>query len=85
MELQGRYPFDLVITDIVMPENDGLEVIIALRCNYPETKVIAMSGGGYVNSRDYLLMAKELGASMALSKPFEYNILQSEIRRLLSN
>lgn len=85
LELQGRYPFDLVITDIVMPENDGLEVIIALRCNYPETKVIAMSGGGYVNSRDYLLMAKELGASMALSKPFEYNILQSEIRRLLSN
>ena len=85
LDLQGKTPFDLVITDIVMPENDGLEVIISLRCNYPQTKVIAMSGGGYVNSRDYLLMAKELGASMALSKPFEFHLLQSEIRRLLAN
>jgi DNA-binding response OmpR family regulator len=76
-------PYDLIITDIIMPEEDGLEVIMWVRATYPETKMIAISGGGYFDSRDYLLMAKELGASIVLCKPFEVNTLIAGVKRLL--
>ncbi len=83
IRLQGLSPYDLIITDIVMPEEDGLEVIMWVKATYPNTLLMAISGGGYFDSRDYLLMAKELGASLVLCKPFEINSLLAGIKRLL--
>ncbi len=62
-------PPDLVLTDLVMPDQDGLEVIMMLRKEIPEIPVIAMSGG-LANSPLYLDLAKKLGARRLLFKPF---------------
>lgn len=58
---------DLVITDVLMPDTDGLEVTMALQRDRPATRIIALSGG--VGDRDYLDVAKDLGAHRTLSKP----------------
>lgn len=63
---------DAVITDLFMPEMDGIETIAALRRRLPNVKVIAMSGRPGV---DYLTVAKELGVTHALRKPFEIDEL----------
>jgi DNA-binding response OmpR family regulator len=62
-------PFEVIITDIVMPDREGLETITKLRREYPEVPVIAMSGGA-TNSKMYLELAAKLGARRTLSKPF---------------
>lgn len=59
----------LVITDIVMEEMDGLELIRELKTKHPEVKIIAISGGGTFNAGECLHMADELGADMNLAKP----------------
>ena len=61
---------DLVITDIMMPESDGLQAISALRRDDPEVKIIAMSGGGRMAAVDCLDIAQRMGASRILAKPF---------------
>ena len=68
--LYQQQPFDLVITDLIMPEKEGLETIIELHRLKPELKIIAMSGGGRMNPEDYLPMARQLGAAATLAKPF---------------
>jgi DNA-binding response OmpR family regulator len=62
--------FDLIITDIVMPDAEGLETIIAAKKASAATKVIAISGGGRSRPSDYLRHARHLGADAALRKPF---------------
>ena len=59
---------DVVITDIFMPNQDGLQTIINIRRNWPELKIIAMSGSA--DHHDYLRHAKLLGAHCVLTKPF---------------
>jgi len=71
--------FDLVITDIVMPEMDGLETLIELRKHYPALTVIAMSGGGRTGNMDFLGSAEKLGASSVLQKPFTSDVLTAAI------
>jgi DNA-binding NtrC family response regulator len=61
---------DLVITDVLMPDKEGLETIIELRKIEPDVKVIVISGGGRVNNIDFLDMAKKFGATATLKKPF---------------
>lgn len=61
---------DLVLTDIIMPDKEGIETILEIRRQHPETRIIAMSGGGRVNARDYLVMARRFGARYVLEKPF---------------
>jgi CheY-like chemotaxis protein len=61
---------DLVITDIFMPERDGLEVILALKREFPTMKIIAISGGGQYSDVEYLTISKKLGADLMLRKPF---------------
>lgn len=73
--------FDLVITDIVMPEMDGLETLIELRKHYPALKVIAMSGGGRTGNMDFLGSAEKLGASSVLQKPFTFDVLTAAVDR----
>lgn len=70
LKLSGKGPFDLVITDLIMPEGEGIETIIALRRQAPTTKIIAMSGGGRNSGKDYLVIARFLGAQRTLDKPF---------------
>jgi CheY-like chemotaxis protein len=62
--------FDLVITDIIMPNKEGIETIMELRRRHPLLKVIAMSGGGRVGAMSYLELAGKLGAVHTLEKPF---------------
>lgn len=61
---------DIVITDIVMPEKEGIETIIEIRRTCPACKIIAMSGGGRIGADDYLQLAKKLGANATINKPF---------------
>lgn len=62
--------FDLVVTDLIMPEQEGLETIMAIRQQYPEMKVVAMSGGSRMSGFDFLPAAMGFGAVAALKKPF---------------
>ncbi len=62
--------FDLVITDLVMPDTEGLSVIMELRRLDKNVRIIAMSGGGQGSAESYLSMAQKLGAHLTLSKPF---------------
>jgi two-component system, chemotaxis family, chemotaxis protein CheY len=61
--------FDLVITDLFMPEKEGCETIVELRRLAPQTKIIAVSGGCRINGADCLPIAKALGAAVTLKKP----------------
>jgi CheY-like chemotaxis protein len=72
IELQRELGADVVITDIFMPEVDGLETITRLRHEFPGVKIIAMTGGGMsFNRENYLLSADVAGADAVLRKPFE--------------
>ncbi len=62
--------FDLVLTDVLMPERDGIEVISDLRRSHPTLAVVAMSGGGQIPAEYYLKLAVTLGAKAILNKPF---------------
>jgi DNA-binding response OmpR family regulator len=75
---------DLVVTDIIMPEEDGLKVIIKLKELKPSLKVIAISGGGKAGPGSYLNLAKALGADAIYSKPFSINELVARIEELLN-
>jgi YesN/AraC family two-component response regulator len=61
--------FDLVITDIIMPDKEGIELIMELRRQAPNVKIIAISGGGRTGNVEFLKMATKLGAVAALKKP----------------
>ena len=71
--LQRGCPADLVVTDILMPEMDGIEVIRELRDLSPQPKIIAISGGGFLESGDLLKIAGELGADATFVKPLDRN------------
>ena len=75
---------ELMITDIIMPEQEGLETIRAVRRLYPEVKVVAMSGGGRADATDYLKVASALGAKAVLSKPFSTEHLAKVLDELLA-
>ena len=75
---------DLVITDLIMPEDDGLKVIMTLRQLKPSLKIIAISGGGKAGPGNYLNLAKALGADATYSKPFSINDLIVKIEQLLN-
>lgn len=70
LALQNRQPADVLITDIYMPELDGLELIQQFKARFPRTQVIAMSGGGTVARANFLHVAAEIGAQAILHKPF---------------
>lgn len=74
---------DLVMTDLIMPNKEGLETISELRERYPEVKIIAMSGGGRLSGTDYLRMAKGLGANAVLTKPFSNEELGAILKKIL--
>ena len=63
-------PARVVVTDIVMPEKEGIETISELRTRYPDVRIIAISGGGRRGNVQFLDIARKLGADAALAKPF---------------
>ena len=67
----ASHRFDVVMTDLIMPERDGLEFIANVRKRYPSIKIIAMSGGGHIARDSYLRIAQGFGAHALLEKPFE--------------
>ncbi|MCP3898161.1 MAG: response regulator [Desulfobacteraceae bacterium] len=73
---------DVVITDIVMPEMEGLEVIRILRQEFKDIKIIALSGGGFVEPKEYLNLAKNFGAQYTFTKPAELTEIISAIETL---
>ena len=73
----------LVITDLIMPEKEGIETISELRCEPNVPKIIAVSGGGRAPSEGYLLLAKRLGADATLRKPIPLNVLLDTVRELI--
>lgn len=75
--------FDLVITDILMPEIEGLELVRFVRARHPGAKVMADSGGGS-HLVSYTQLAKQLGADEVLAKPFTPAELVAVVERLLS-
>jgi len=75
---------DLVITDIVMPTMEGLEVLMELRKRPPPVKIIAMSGGSRKSAADYLDTARLMGAAKVLTKPFSTDVLLAAIDELLA-
>jgi len=76
---------DLVVTDLIMPDEDGLRVIMKLKELKPSLKVIAISGGGKAGPGSYLNLAKALGADIIYSKPFSINEMISKIEELLGD
>jgi two-component system, chemotaxis family, chemotaxis protein CheY len=75
---------DLVITDVLMPEADGIEAIREIRALDPHARIVAMSGGAVIGNAYYLRMAKTLGAMEVLAKPFEIEDLVRVIEACLS-
>jgi DNA-binding response OmpR family regulator len=74
---------DLVITDIIMPEKEGLETIREMRRIKSDLKIIAMSGGGKVSADNYLHIARIFGAAKSIAKPFTQKEMVSAVQSLL--
>lgn len=71
-----------LITDIFMPETDGLELVARVRSEFPDTKIIVVSGGGRRTRGDYLTATRTLGVQAALQKPFDVKELLTLLRLL---
>jgi len=77
-------PIDLVITDLLMPEQEGLETIQQLRTLTPPPKIIAISGGGHTGRLQFLGAAAVLGANRTLAKPIRMRDLLTAVQDLLA-
>jgi DNA-binding response OmpR family regulator len=76
--------FDLVITDLIMPEKEGIETIVKMRKQIPTLKIIAISGGGLIAPENYLVLARKLGAAQTLAKPFSGEELLGAVASVLA-
>lgn len=84
LALHREHPADVIVTDIFMPEKDGYAIIQELQREFPDTKVIVISGGGGIDLPDnYLDLAKRLGVRRTLSKPFQASELVATVREVL--
>lgn len=79
-------PVDLIITDIVMPGKNGIDLVMDVKKKYPDIPIIAISGGGGIVGRyDYLEIAKLVGADNILKKPFGMAELRSSVDNILNS
>jgi DNA-binding NtrC family response regulator len=85
LEKQMNNPADLVITDLIMPEENGLETILELERRYPSLKIIAMTGSGHFGALEDLKTAMILGAHRTFSKPFHLEDMLQAVEELLNN
>ncbi len=87
IELHKQKSYDLVITDIFMPEKEGFEIILEFKSHALDVKIIAISGGGIFgdgNPDTVLNMAKDMGADLILSKPIRLPELLGAVEELLT-
>jgi len=82
LELFRTDRHNVVVTDLIMPDTDGLELIQELRKLDPQVKILAISGGGRVNANEYLTVARKFGAAGILAKPFSNQELKEAIGSL---
>jgi DNA-binding response OmpR family regulator len=95
LEMTRAQQPDIVVTDMIMPRTNGIELIKTLRSQFPRVQVIAISGGGSfglqsykpdaIKTHAYLAAAREAGAQEVLTKPFDMNDLLAAVRRCLPN
>jgi len=83
MELLKKHQPDLVVTDILMPEMDGLEILLAIRKAEEKVPIIAISGGARNLNIDFLQQAKMFGAKHVFEKPVPLDVLQNAIKGIL--
>ena len=83
LALLGRLPADLIITDLFMPDKDGIETILEIREKYPALQIVAMSGWDSRQGSDYLKVAREIGAVRTVKKPFELTDIVKIVRDLM--
>jgi CheY-like chemotaxis protein len=76
-------PAEMVITDIIMPELDGIDMIIELRRRWPSVQIVAISGGGISRQLNILELSKKVGADRVLAKPVTANDLTDTVQGLL--
>lgn len=84
-EVWDKADADLLITDIVMPEKEGLDLILELQRDHPNIKVVAISGGDRIEPEYYLELAQILGAYKTLTKPFNPQVLLETVAELLES
>jgi DNA-binding response OmpR family regulator len=82
LALMRDRPVDIVVTDLFMPDKDGIETIVELKKRYPDVKIVVMSGFTSIGGTDYLGVARELGAVTTLKKPFDPAELSKVVREL---
>jgi len=82
LELLAHEAFDILVTDLIMPDTEGIEIIMRVRELSLPTKIIAISGGGSVGGSTYLDTAKRLGADLTLKKPVPGSRLIEAVRVL---
>ena len=82
--LLSRTSVDVVVTDVLMPRRDGLQTIQEIRTRWPALKIIAISGGGFLNAELYLDLSVKLGATLALEKPFSCDELLTAMKGVLA-
>jgi DNA-binding response OmpR family regulator len=80
-----RKPADLIITDLIMPNKDGIGMIIELQKEFPDVKIIAMSGGGLNKPEGYLKGAQKLGADCTLTKPIDREKMLRAVKNTINN
>ena len=85
IKVYRQNPADLIITDLIMPNKDGIGMIIDLKKEFPDVKIIAMSGGGLNKPDGYLKGAKKLGASCTLTKPIDREEMLRAVRDILKD
>lgn len=82
-EILQKNHFHVVITDIIMPEVEGMELIFYLKKHAPQTRIIGISGGGKLSPDSYLTIALSAGADTVLQKPFDNAELLEKVKQLL--
>jgi CheY-like chemotaxis protein len=82
LRLQRAAPFDVVVTDIFMPGKEGIETIDEIRRQFPQTKIIVVTGGSSSGKLNYAQIARQIGATKAFMKPFSPHDLVEAVRDL---
>jgi DNA-binding NtrC family response regulator len=83
-QLHFEHHFDMIVTDLIMPEKDGFELLLDFRRLDPRVRIIAMSAGGQISAPNYLEMARQLGAVGTLTKPITEFALETVVNQALA-
>lgn len=83
LQAYKRQRADVIVTDLIMPDSEGIEMIIEIRTLDPEAKIIAISGGGRIAPQTHLDLAKRLGAAYTFAKPIPRSEMLEAVESLL--